>query len=176
MPAVASTSGHLHCELVHVLFLQTHRETIRIFAASGVEHAHCALCLSKHRHLFISSPEVQELTASVSLSLFRSLSLDLSLSVKELTASARSHTLNASCDRHACEERGGVPQELRSVSLYQVIRNSKNVESRAQGADCKSENQSPCLQREGRSAAGASLEPTDITSRDMCGFRGGVTL
>ena len=27
MPAVASTSGHIHCELVRILFLQAHRET-----------------------------------------------------------------------------------------------------------------------------------------------------
>ena len=27
MPAVATTSGRLHCELVRILFLQTHRET-----------------------------------------------------------------------------------------------------------------------------------------------------
>jgi hypothetical protein len=39
MPAVATTSGRLHCELVRILFLQAHRETDRFFAASGVEHA-----------------------------------------------------------------------------------------------------------------------------------------
>ena len=35
--AVASTSGRLHCELVRILFLQTHWKTDRIFAASGVQ-------------------------------------------------------------------------------------------------------------------------------------------
>ena len=35
MSDIASTSGRLHSELVRVLFLQTHRETDRFFAASG---------------------------------------------------------------------------------------------------------------------------------------------
>ena len=34
MPAIASTSGHLHCEFVLLLFFQTHRETDHFFAAS----------------------------------------------------------------------------------------------------------------------------------------------
>ena len=37
MPAIASTSGRLHSEFVHLLFLQAHRETDRFFAASGVQ-------------------------------------------------------------------------------------------------------------------------------------------
>jgi hypothetical protein len=39
MPAVASTSGRLHCEYVRILLLQAHRKTDRFFAASGVELA-----------------------------------------------------------------------------------------------------------------------------------------
>ena len=35
----ASTSGRLHCEFVRLLFLQTHRETDRFFAGSGVQFA-----------------------------------------------------------------------------------------------------------------------------------------
>ena len=37
MPVVASTSGHLHCELVSFLFLQVHRETDRFLTVSGVQ-------------------------------------------------------------------------------------------------------------------------------------------
>ena len=37
MPTIASTSGRLHSEFVRLLFLQTHRETDRFFAASGVQ-------------------------------------------------------------------------------------------------------------------------------------------
>jgi hypothetical protein len=37
MPAIPSTSDRLHSEFVRLLFLQTHRETDRFFAASGVQ-------------------------------------------------------------------------------------------------------------------------------------------
>ena len=39
MTAIPSTSGSLHSEFVLLLFLQTHRETDRFFAASGVQFA-----------------------------------------------------------------------------------------------------------------------------------------
>jgi hypothetical protein len=39
IPTVATTSGRLHCELVPTLFLQTHGQTDRFFAASGVEQS-----------------------------------------------------------------------------------------------------------------------------------------
>ena len=39
MPAIASTSGRLHSELVRLLFLQGHRETDRFFTVSGVQLA-----------------------------------------------------------------------------------------------------------------------------------------
>ncbi len=39
MVTVASTSGRLHSEFITLLFLQTHRETDRFFAASTVQLA-----------------------------------------------------------------------------------------------------------------------------------------
>ncbi len=39
MSSIASTSRRLHSEFVKLLFLQTHRETDRFFAASGVQSA-----------------------------------------------------------------------------------------------------------------------------------------
>ncbi len=39
MPVIAGTSGRLHSEFVRLLFLQTHRETDRFFADSGVQLA-----------------------------------------------------------------------------------------------------------------------------------------
>ncbi len=39
MSVIVSTSGCLHSELVCLLFLQTHRETDRFFAVSGVQLA-----------------------------------------------------------------------------------------------------------------------------------------
>ncbi len=37
MPAIASTSGRLNSEFVHLLLLQDHRETDRFFETSGVQ-------------------------------------------------------------------------------------------------------------------------------------------
>ena len=39
MPTIVSTSGRLHSEFIRLLFLQTHRETDRFFATSGVHLA-----------------------------------------------------------------------------------------------------------------------------------------
>jgi hypothetical protein len=39
MLVIVSTSGRLHSEFIRLLFLQTHRETDRFFAASGVQFA-----------------------------------------------------------------------------------------------------------------------------------------
>jgi hypothetical protein len=39
IPAMTSTSGRLHSDFVRLLFLQTHRETDRFFATSGVQFA-----------------------------------------------------------------------------------------------------------------------------------------
>ena len=36
MPAVTSTSGNVHCELLRILFLQAHRETEEYFERSGL--------------------------------------------------------------------------------------------------------------------------------------------
>ena len=39
MSDISSTSGHLHCEIVRLLFLQDHRETDRFLSVSGVHLA-----------------------------------------------------------------------------------------------------------------------------------------
>ncbi len=39
MTPITSTSDRLHSEFVSILFLQTHRETDRFFAASGAQVA-----------------------------------------------------------------------------------------------------------------------------------------
>ena len=39
MSVIDSTSGRLHSEFIWLLFLQTHRETDRFFADSGVQSA-----------------------------------------------------------------------------------------------------------------------------------------
>jgi hypothetical protein len=37
MPAIAGTNGRLHSDFIRLLFLQTHRQTDRFFAVSGVQ-------------------------------------------------------------------------------------------------------------------------------------------
>jgi hypothetical protein len=37
MPTIAGTNGRLHSDFIRLLFLQTHRETDRFFAVSGVQ-------------------------------------------------------------------------------------------------------------------------------------------
>ncbi len=55
IPAITSTSGRLHSEFVRILFLQTHRETDRFFAASGVQLAqtHPGGQFTFHRAVFL---------------------------------------------------------------------------------------------------------------------------
>ncbi len=55
MPAIASTSGCLHSELVRLLFLQAHRETDRFFAASGVQLAQSTSGQFHYRRVAFSS-------------------------------------------------------------------------------------------------------------------------
>jgi hypothetical protein len=55
MPAIASTSGCLHGEFVRLLFLQTHRETDRIFSASGVQLPQSTSGQFHYRRLAFSS-------------------------------------------------------------------------------------------------------------------------
>ncbi len=37
MPAIPGTNGRVHCDFIRLLFFQTHRETDRFFAVSGVQ-------------------------------------------------------------------------------------------------------------------------------------------
>ncbi len=39
MPAIAGMNGRLHSDFIRLLFLQSHRETDRFFAVSGVQSA-----------------------------------------------------------------------------------------------------------------------------------------
>ena len=55
MPAIASTSGCLHSELVRLLFLQTHLETDRFFTDSGVQFVQSDCGQFHYRHVVFSS-------------------------------------------------------------------------------------------------------------------------
>jgi hypothetical protein len=54
MPPIPSTSGRLRSEFVRLLFLQSHRETDRFFAASGVQSAQSTSVLHFRRAAFLS--------------------------------------------------------------------------------------------------------------------------
>ena len=56
MPAITSTSGRLHSEFIRLLFLQTHRETDRFFAASGVQLVQSHHGMFHYRCVVFSSP------------------------------------------------------------------------------------------------------------------------
>ena len=55
MPAIVSTSGRLHSEFIRILFLQSHRETDRFFAASEVLSAQSDRGFFHYLHTVFSS-------------------------------------------------------------------------------------------------------------------------
>jgi hypothetical protein len=86
MPAIARTSGRIHCEFVRLLFLQAHRETDRFFAASGVELAQ-SNAMYHYRHPVFSS----QLKSKVGHILAKAAALRINLNIDAPIAS-RSHT------------------------------------------------------------------------------------
>ncbi len=89
MPAIASMSGRLHSEFVRLLFLQTHRETDRFFAASGVQSAQSTSVFHFHRAAFL-----QQLKSKVGLALAKTAALRIVLNLD-----ASSSTTNPVCER-----------------------------------------------------------------------------
>jgi hypothetical protein len=83
-----STSGRLHSEFVRLLFLQTHRETDRLFAASGDQLAQSTSGLF-HFHRAASS---QQLKSRVGLTLTKETSLRITLNLDGATITSKSHT------------------------------------------------------------------------------------
>ncbi len=89
MPAIASTSGRLHSELIRLLFLQAHRETDRFFAASGVqppEHTSGGIFTYK-RVVFLS-----QLKEKVGITLDKDEVLRVNLNIDGVPITSRSHT------------------------------------------------------------------------------------
>jgi hypothetical protein len=77
LPAIASTSGRLHSEFVRLLFLQSHRETDRFFAASGVQSAQSS---SEFFH-FRRATFLQQLKSKVGLALAKAAPLRVVLNL-----------------------------------------------------------------------------------------------
>ena len=88
MPAIASTSGRLHSEFVRLLFLQTHRETDRFFAASGVQSAQPS---SEFFH-FRRAAFLQQLKSKVGLALAKAAALRVVLNLDGAPIASKSHT------------------------------------------------------------------------------------
>jgi hypothetical protein len=88
MPAIASTSGRLHCEFVRLLFLQAHRETDRFFAASGVQLAQSDRGQFNYRRAAFSS----QLKSKVGNILAKDAALWITLSIDGAPIASKSHT------------------------------------------------------------------------------------
>ena len=86
MPAIASTSGRLHSEL---LFLQAHRETDRFFAASGVQPAQHT---SGGIYTFKRAAFLTQLKAKVGSSLAKAAIMRVNLNIDGAPITSRSHT------------------------------------------------------------------------------------
>jgi hypothetical protein len=88
MTAITSTSGRLHSEFVRLLFLQSHRETDRFFADSGVQLP------QTNRGMFHYLPVVfsDHLKSKVGLTLSKADALRITLNLDESPITSKSHT------------------------------------------------------------------------------------
>ncbi len=88
MSAMTSTSGRLHSEFVRLLFLQTHRETDRFFAASGVQLAQSNRGPFHYRRAAFSA----QLKSKVGLALAKAADLRITLNLDGAPITSKSHT------------------------------------------------------------------------------------
>ena len=88
MPAIASTCGRLHSELVLLLFVQAHRETDRFFAVSGVQLAQSHCGQFHFRRAAFSS----QLKSEVGNILAKAAALRITLNIDGAPIASKSHT------------------------------------------------------------------------------------
>ena len=88
MPDIASTSGRLHSEFVRLLFLQSHRETDRFFAGSGVQPAQTQRGMFHFRHAVFA----QQFKSKVGLALAKAAALRINLNIDGTPITSRTHT------------------------------------------------------------------------------------
>ena len=88
MPAIASTSGRLHSEFVRLLFLQTHRETDRFFAASGVQLAQTQRGMFHFQRAAFSA----QIKVKVGSTLAKAAALRVNLNVDGVPITSKTHT------------------------------------------------------------------------------------
>jgi hypothetical protein len=89
MPSIASTSGRLHSEFVRLLFLQTHRETDRFFATSGVQLPQTNQGGQFHFHRAAFSAQLK---SKVGLTLAKVAVLRINLNLDGVPIASKSHT------------------------------------------------------------------------------------
>ena len=89
IPGIASTSGNLHSEFIRILFLQTHRETDRFFAASGVQSAQSNMGAFFH---FRRAAFSLMLKSRVSSILAKDTALRINLNLDGAPITSKSHT------------------------------------------------------------------------------------
>ena len=88
MSVIPSTSGRLHSEFVRLLFLQTHRETDRFFATSGVQLPET----DRDQFHFRRSAFSDQLKGRVGLALAKAAALRLTLNLDGVPITSKSHT------------------------------------------------------------------------------------
>ena len=89
MSVITSTSGRLHNEFIRLLFLQTHRETDRFFAASGVQPAQSTSGELYHfRHVAF----LTQFKGKVGISLPKAAALRVNLNIDGAPITSRTHT------------------------------------------------------------------------------------
>jgi hypothetical protein len=89
MSAIPSTSGRLHSEFVRLLFLQTHRETDRFFAASGVQLAQTNPSDQFHFHRTAFSSMFKSRVGNI---LAKAAALRINLNLDGSPIASKSHT------------------------------------------------------------------------------------
>ena len=88
MPVITSTSGRLHSQFIRLLFLQSHRETDRFFAASGVQSAQS----NRGTLHFKSAAFLGQLKAKSGSILAKAAARRVNLNIDGAPITSRSHT------------------------------------------------------------------------------------
>ena len=88
MPTGTNPTGHLHCELVWLSFLQSHRETDRFLTSSGFQLVQSNL----HHCLTVFKRVSSQLKSKVGNILAKTAALRINLNIDGATIASRSHT------------------------------------------------------------------------------------
>jgi hypothetical protein len=88
MTDVTSTSGRLHSEFIRLLFLQSHRETDRFFASSGVQLEQSTSGLFHFRRTAFST----HLKSKICHTLVKDATLRIDLNIDGTPITSRTHT------------------------------------------------------------------------------------